>query len=239
VNFANEARTLRERHTALVRATDRSTASPIEPTARRLVQIFDGGSMPTSPDHFYLSYPVELGGAEVEGGTGSPVVDTSQTIPVVVLGHAPAAGDILTAYAVGGRWVAERGTSQSGNLTCSPCALPQQNLTVSWVNSLSGNGQTTLAYTTSPVSWTSGCSRGLQFKLICTAGQIEFRAIYWTSGGCPGPGQSQYCSNLRATPFGLTFSSFTCTPLSLTFTVSPAACPAISASGYASFTITP
>ena len=234
-----ESRTLRERHNTQVRAADRATAATIESTSRRLVQIFDGGSMPTSPDHFYLSNPVELDGAEVEGGLGSPVVDTSQTIPVVILGQAPSAGDILTAYAVGGRWVAERGTSRSGNFTCSPCSVPQQNLTVSWVNTLSGNGQTTLAYAASPVSWTSGCSNRLRFKLLCTGGHLEFRTIYWTSGACPGPGQTQYCSNLRAAPFGLTLSSYTCTPLSLTFTVSSSACPAISASGYASFIVTP
>jgi hypothetical protein len=235
---AMSERIIRERHNALVRAADRAMAPPIGSTARRVVQIFSGGSMPTAPDYFYLSHPVELGGTEIEGGSGSPVVDTSQTIPLVVLGEAPSAGDILTAYAVGGRWVAERGAAGLGSLACSPCSIPHQNLTVSWVNTLLGNGQAVLVYTAFPTSWTSGCANGLQFKLLCTGGQVEFRAIYWTSGACPGPGQTQYCSNLRATPFGLALSSSNCTPLSLTFTISSVTCPAISASGYTSFTIT-
>ena len=102
------ARALRERHGDLVQAAARSVAAPSQTTARRLVQIHDGGSMPSAADHFFLAYPIELDGTEAEGGTGTPVVDASQPIIVDVLGHAPSAGDILTAYAVGGRWVAER-----------------------------------------------------------------------------------------------------------------------------------
>jgi hypothetical protein len=230
---------VRERHNALVRAADRLTATPLQSTVRRLVQIFDGGSMPTSPDHFFLSYPVEVGGSEIEGGSSSQQADTSQTIPVVVLGQAPSPGDLLTAYAVGGRWVAERGSGTSGNLSCYPCALPRQNLTVSWVNTISGNGQTILAYSAVPPSWTSGCSKGLQYKLLCTGGQLEFRVIYWTTGACPDLTTSQYCSNLRGTPFGLTLlSGYSCMPLNLTFMVSVSTCPAVSAAGYQSFTVT-
>jgi hypothetical protein len=238
-SFDREARTLRSRHDALVRRLDRALAAPVQATPRRLVQIYDGGSMPTSPDSFYLSYPVELNGVEIEGGMGSPVVDTTQTIPVVVLGHAPSAGEFLTAYAVGGRWVAERGgPSGGGTLPCSPCNIPKHNLTLSWINSLIGNGSATLTYTHAPASWTSGCSHGLQFKLLCTGGQVELRVIYWTSGACPGPGQIQYCSNLRAMPFGLTISSYTCSPFSVTFLTTSGGCPAITSSGYTQFTIT-
>jgi hypothetical protein len=234
-----EARSLRSRHDALVRRLDRAIAAPLHATARRLVQIYDGGSMPTSPDSFYLSHPVELNGAEVEGGTGSPVVDTAQTIPIVVLGHAPSAGDILTAYAVGGRWVAERGGPSGGaTLPCSPCMIPEHNLTISWINSLISNGSATLTYTDTPTLWTSGCSHGLQYKLLCTGGQVELRVIYWTSGACPSPGQTQYCSNLRAMPFGLTLSSYSCSPFSMTFLTTSAGCPAITSSGYTQFTIT-
>ena len=207
-------------------------------TPRRLVQIYNGGSMPSSPDHFFLAYPIELDGAEAEGGTGTPVVDASQPIIVDVLGHAPSAGDILTAYAVGGRWVAERrGSVAAVRSFAHPAISRAQTLTLSWVNVISGNGSTTLTYATTPASWTSGCSNGLLYKLVCTGGHVELRVIYFTTGSCP-TGTQQYCSNLRAAPFGLTLSSYTCSPFSLTFLSRSSGCPTITNSGYTQFTIT-
>jgi hypothetical protein len=145
------SRSLRDRHAALIRLADRAIASPAGVTARQLVQIFDGGSMPSSPDHFFLAHPVELDGAEVEGGSGAPIVDSSQTIVVDVLGSSPSTGDILSAFMIGGRWVAERtGASSTGALMCWPCPIPRQNLIVSWINLLRGIGSTTLTYTPSP-----------------------------------------------------------------------------------------
>jgi hypothetical protein len=232
-------RCLRDRHTALVRSADRAIASHGAVTPRRLVQILDGGSMPSSPDHFFLAYPVELDGAEAEGGYGSPVVDSSQTIVVDVLGSVPSSGDILSAYMVGGRWVAERtGSSTTGSLTCSPCPIPKQNLTLSWINVLRGNGSTTLTYTPSPPSWASACSNGLQYILHCTGGQIEFQVTYWVTGLCPGPGTTQYCSNLRPAPLGLSIYSYSCSPFSMTFRLTSSSCPTITSSGYTQFTIT-
>jgi len=235
-----DARILRARHAALASQAGRAIPFAASSTPRRLVQIFNGGSMPSSPDHFYLALPIELDGAENEGGTATSTDDASAPIIVNVLGHAPAAGDILTAYAVGGRWVAERGQSSStGSLTCSPCSIPEQNLTLSWVNLISGNGSTSLVYSNTgpPVSWTSACTNGLLYKLLCTGGEVEFRVIYFTAGSCPS-GTQQYCSNLRVTPFGLTLSSYTCSPFSMTFLSKSAACPAITGSGYTQFTIT-
>jgi hypothetical protein len=235
-----QVRILRVRHAALASQVGRAIPFAASSTPRRLVQIYNGGSMPSSPDHFFLAFPIELDGAETEGGTAASTDDASAPIVVDVLGHAPAAGDILTAYAVGGRWVAERGqSSSSGILTCSPCSIPEQNLTLSWVNLISGNGSTPLNYSNSPtpISWTSGCSNGLIYKLLCTGGEVEFRVIYFTAGTCPS-GTQQYCSNLRVTPYGLTLSSYTCSPFSMTFLSKSAACPAITGSGYTQFTIT-
>jgi hypothetical protein len=206
-------------------------------TPRRLVQIYDGGAMASSPDHFFLANPVEIDGAEAEGGLGVPVVDTTQTIVVDVLGHAPAPGDILTAYAVGGRWVAERGGSRGGSFPCAPCAIPEQDLTVSWVNSIIGNGSTLLSYSPTPPAWTSGCSNGLLYKLLCTGGQLELRVIYFATGPCP-TGTQQYCSNLRVAPYGLTLASFTCSPFAMTVVTTTASCPVLINSGYSQFTVT-
>jgi hypothetical protein len=238
VSADQETRVLRARHADLASQVDRAGLFGSSSTPRRLVQINNGGSMPSSPDHFFLAYPVEIDGSETEGGGGTPVIDTSQPIIVDVLGHAPSAGEILTAYAVGGRWVAERaGISGGGSLACSPCNIPTQNLTLSWVNVTSGNGSTTLTYAATSASWTSGCSNGLLYKLVCTGGQVELRVIFFTSGSCP-TGTQQFCSNLRVKPFGLALSSVTCSPLSMTFLSNKSVCSAIASAGYTMFTVT-
>jgi hypothetical protein len=239
-NAAGSSRTriLRARHSALSDQVDR--VYPIAPsgTPRRLVQIYNAGAMPSSPDHFFAAYPIELDGIETEGGTAAAAVDPSQTIVVNVLGHPPSVGEILTAYAVGGRWVSERGASSgSGSITCSPCNIPTQNLTLSWVNAINGNGSTTLTYVNTPTSWTSACANGLLYELLCNSGQLELRVIYFTTGACP-TGTQQYCSNLRTAPFGLSVSSFSCTPFSLTLLSRSSGCPTITNSGYTRFTIT-
>ena len=231
-------RTLRARHADLVSQVERVIPLAPSGTPCRLVQISNGGAMPSSTDHFFLAFPIELDGAETEGGTATPLVDARASIVVDVLGHTPSVGDILTAYAVGGRWVAERGQSSgSGSLTCSPCNIPTQNLVLSWVNLISGNGSTTLIYTATPAAWTSGCSNNLLYKLICTGGQVELRVIYFMTGTCPS-GTQQYCSNLRVAPFGLTLASYTCSPFSMTFLSKTAACPAVTSNGFTQFTIT-
>jgi hypothetical protein len=233
----SDFRVLRARHADLAGQVGRAIPFGSSGTPRRLVQIDNGGSMPSSPDHYFLAFPIELDGAEIEGGTGTSVADASQPMIVDVLGHAPSAGDILTAYAVGGRWVAEKGASSTSSLTCSPCNIPAQNLTLSWVNVIFGNGSTTLTYAATPTSWSSACSDGLLYKLVCTAGQLELRVIYFTTGSCP-TGTQQYCSNLRAAPFGLTLSTYTCSPFSMTFLSQSSACPTITNSGFTQFTIT-
>lgn len=230
-------RQLHARHWDLAELADRAPARPSGGTPRRLVQVYNGGSMGLSADLFYLTHPAELDGSETEGGTYTPTADTTQTIPVDVLWHAPSVGDLLTAYAVGGRWVAERGGS-SGVITlpCSPCAIPKTNLTLSWTNLLTGPGSTTLTYDASLTKWTATCIDQQSYELLCSGGQIEFIVTFYLSGTCP-TGGSNFCSNLRANPFGLTMSSYTCSPFSVTFNTSPK-CPDVEAPGYLTFTIT-
>ena len=193
--------------------------------------------MGASPDLFYFTHPVELDGTETESGLGTPVVDATQTIAVDVLWHAPSVGDILTAYAVGGRWVAERGGSSSvTTLPCGPCAIPKKDLTLSWTNLISGPSSTKLIWNSGLVQWSTGCVFNQQYKLLCTAGQVEFIVTYYISGVCP-TGQSNACSNLLGNPFGLTLVSHTCSPFSMTWTTVPN-CPNVEAPGYIDFTIT-
>ena len=191
--------------------------------------------MPSSPNQVFLTHPVELDGAEIEGGSASPVVDTTTTIPVVVLWNAPSAGDILTAYAVGGRWVSERGSGgTSAGVPCGVCRIPANNLTVSWTNPILGNGSTTLVYSSS--TWTSACSNELIYQLSCTSDQVEFRAIYFISAPCPS-GTRQYCSNLRPNPFGLTQTGLTCGNHFLLTMTCGDACPILQTNGFTSFTV--
>jgi len=230
-------RQLRARHDDLAELADRALRRSAGGAARRLIQIYDGGAIPTAPDHYFLSYPVELDGSEIEGGGGTPVVDTTQTIVVDVIGHKPAAGDLLVAYAVGGRWVAQGGGA-SGSITvpCSPCAIRKTDLTVSWTNLISGPGSATLTHYNLPDRWISGCVDGLIYEILCSGGDLEFLVTYFLSGDCP-TGQSNSCSNFRVYPFGLTLSAYTCSPFSATFEVSE--CPEIEGPGYTTFTVTP
>ena len=233
-----ELRILRNRQDALRGAIDRAAEASALITARRLVQVYNGGAMPTSPDKVYLTHPVELDGTETEGGSATANVDTTTTIPVVVLWGAPQVGDLLTAYAVGGRWVAERAapSGQSG-FACGPCQIPRKNLTLSWTNLILGNGSTPLIYSGSPTTqWTSVCTNQLLYELVCTQNQVEFRVYYFLSGSCPS-GQSQYCSTLRSNPNSLTQTNLICSPFLLTCTLTSASCPNISTYGYTGFTV--
>lgn len=78
-------------------------------THRQLVQVYDGGSIPTAVPAMFLARPVGIDVAEAEGATSTITPDTSQTIPVLVLGpEVPAAGDNLLATVISGRWLAEK-----------------------------------------------------------------------------------------------------------------------------------
>jgi hypothetical protein len=127
--------------------------------------------------------------------------------------------------------------SGPATVTCTPCNIPAANLTLSYTNVISGNGSTTLTYTTGPNAWTSACTNGLLYKVLCTAGQLELRVIYFTAGSCPA-GTQQYCSNLRSSPLTLNFFSHTCSPFSLTFKPSSSGCPTIAGNGYSQFVVT-
>lgn len=287
-------------------------------SARLLVQVYNGGAMPSAAEKVYFTHPVLVIGAETEGGAGTFSVDTTTTVPVVMLGGIPSVGDYLIAYSVGGRWVAEKlgcqvkihvtcsgtalvgdrvtitaggptiatGTTDgSGNValslpkpltnpylititgnskatftttqnlscgssytfdvcagsgeSCTPCNIPQSDLTISWTNLLDGDGSATMTYSGGgPATWSTGCEdNGLEFSLSCTESGIELRAFFFISGVCP-TGETNYCSNLRAVPLGLNLTDFTCSPFVLTFAVPAIDCPAIYSLGNTQFVIT-
>jgi hypothetical protein len=116
---AREARILRDRQTAHEDALDRATNDAGAFGAARIIgQVYNGGAMPNTTPRVYLTHPVLISGPETEGGSPTLTVDTDASVPVVVLGKAPVAGDYLTAYAVGGRWVSEELTHSN---TCCCC----------------------------------------------------------------------------------------------------------------------
>src|SRR5262249_20680769 len=96
-----DARVIRDRQEGLRAPTDRPVGAPPLAAPRRLVSFYNGGHMPTQPDRIFFPHPAELDGPEVEGGSASPNVDVTETIPVVVLWDAPQAGDLLVATSVG------------------------------------------------------------------------------------------------------------------------------------------
>lgn len=101
--------------------------------------------MPSEPDHFYLTNPAYVNGAETEGGIASLSVDASQTIIVDVIGKAPLAGDFLTAYAIGGRWVAKLTGAQPSTGCIQFLGCNSQPLQGVIVNIYSQQGGTLLA----------------------------------------------------------------------------------------------
>jgi hypothetical protein len=217
---------------------DRAGGQQPYSSARLLVQVFNGGSVPAAPEKVFFTHPVLATGSETEGGSGTLTADTATTVPVVVLGQAPTVNDYLTAYAVGGRWVTERGsTGGRGTTTCTPCNIPSEDLTITWTNILTGNGSATMTFGTGP-TWQTGCvDSGLQFLLSCENGSIELRAIFFVSGSCP-TGSTNYCSNLRTSPLTLTLTSYICSPIILTFAVSEVGCPEVYEEGNTQFIIT-
>lgn len=231
------ARTLRDRHRAFEAALDRAQADhPPFITARRLAQVYDAGSMPTAADHFFACHPVELGGAETEGAAYTPVVDTATTLYVDVLGGVPAVGDLLTAYAVGGRWVAEKRGTSVPTFPCGACAIPKRNLTVTWHNGIIGDGSTPLIFT-APSTWISACSNQLLYQILCNAGAIEFRVIYFITGACPS-GQSQFCSTLGNNPLKLIRDSLVCGPnFDMEVSLTNASCPNLWGNAYTGFSV--
>ena len=128
---------------------------------------------------------------------------------------------------------------------CSPCPIPKKDLTISWVNPLTGNGSDTLVY--NGTSWATGCSGGagagnqVVFSLACTGGNVILIATFYTSGTCP-TGAHSSCTTNGSVGSELIPGTTICgdtpgTPFSMTVTLTNVSCPALSVNGYTSFTI--
>ncbi len=120
----DQDRQSRQRHQALATVVE-NTSSFSQGQVRFIGQVTTNGTLPTGADTFYLLNPAAgLNASECEACSGTLVADTTKQIAVDVLNGAPNLGDWLVAYAVGGKWVAERGSSVCCNWLCSDKDMP-------------------------------------------------------------------------------------------------------------------
>ena len=126
----------------------------------------------------------------------------------------------------------------SCGVDCGGCPIPARNLTLTWTNSLSGGGSTTLVFDGVDV-WESACiGTNKRYRFECIDGVPSLKASYFSGGDCPG-GASTSCQS----PTTLPPVSQICTPFLFsfkTYNVSPFInyCPAFSSLGFILFTIT-
>jgi len=221
------------------RGRQRAPALDVEtsPGAQRFLgRVVDGGAAPTSTDRIFLLNPTTLSGAESVGAGPLVGADPSRRVPVIVVGSKlPKAGDILVAFSIGGRWVAETGTPPT-HVECEGCLTPRTNLTVSWANFLTGPGSTTLIYD-GVDSWDSPCVNQLKLNLTCRQGSATFQIQYFLSGPCP-TGLATGCSSPGPSPVGMAPTQVLCSPFLRRYAVTAASCPALASQGYSQFTIT-
>lgn len=91
-------------------------------TPRMVVQVYDGGDMPTEPNRVYLCRPVSVVVATPrENEPFSASVDSDRSIPVLFLNVAPADGDYAVAHRVGGVWVASQPETEEN--ICKLCGM--------------------------------------------------------------------------------------------------------------------
>jgi hypothetical protein len=201
--------------------------------------------MPTTVPAWFLTHPADFGCNESEGAGCSPTIDTTSTVPVLVLGpKVPSVGDLLPARMIGGKWVAERGNSGSGPppppfTTCCPCAIPQENLLLSWTGAVAGS--TPLIWNPGTANWTASCVT-LAGPIYITAildcfvaaglGRTRLRVTSYTGSGCTGTATTCSFSSDQTTAF------WTCPPFKMGWNVTNTGCASLFALGFTSFTVT-
>jgi hypothetical protein len=189
-----EARTLRGRLGELSQARDRAEAADPPGPARQLGQVYNGGHIPTTALKFFLCHPVTVTGRTTEGTAPMTSVDATVTFPVLVLWHPAKAGDILTAYAVGGRWVSEEGGTGTGTIgppCAANCPLPNSgSLTWSWTTwplggtVYPGSGVATWDGSWHMIApWTPGASQQFLFTLGCVGNKVNVTVSLYPQGG--------------------------------------------------------
>lgn len=209
-------------------------STPTPETPRFIGRVLNAGGIPTVQGRVFLVNPAMIEGAEVEGAGTSFTADETRSIPVVVIGSlAPKAGDLIIAYASGGRWISEFG-GQPTTVSCAGCKVPRRNLTLTWTNSLLGTRSAPMVFNGLD-EWATGCINQILFRLNCSSDGLVFTATYFVAGPCPS-GEPVTCTSPGSSPIGLTSTAKSCDPLLLQYTTT--SCPALSAQGYTRFTVT-
>lgn len=232
----------RERQSDHSDAIDRIDEPVVSGAARMLVQVFDGGSIPTTSEKVFYTHPVLATGTESEATAATLTVDSNTTVPVVVLGKAPSVGDYLTVYLCSGKWVTELLTNgtQCYVTACLPCGIPKGDLGLAWTDTIGGNGTATLVFDGFN-TWQSACVNhgggGVIYKITCTAGDVIFTVTHYASTICSGAPDAT-CASGTSAPHFLPVSASTCNPFSLTYTVDGTNCPGLSTLGYTQFVVT-
>jgi hypothetical protein len=102
--------------------------------------IYNGGSMPNAVPRMFLTRPwgvTSIGSSE--GNTPTPSIDTSGSVPVLIIGpKVPAVGAIVRAHRIGETWVAGHGMSGPGGTISGCCTLdPGKSYTVTATGGMS------------------------------------------------------------------------------------------------------
>lgn len=130
----------------------------------RFGKIYNGGSMGSTTNLFYLMHPVTLSGVASEGGTPTITVDTTKSFLCFVTGpKAPVVDEIYPCYlSPEGYWYAERMKTTTTGTTvsypCGSCTVIPSTLTLTLSSSSCGalpySSPSTLTYQSTP-SWAS------------------------------------------------------------------------------------
>ena len=151
-------RAARARPREAERLLARKVVDPSQPTVTRLFTVVDGGHLPTTTPAVFQTTMKDLGGLEVEGVTPA-LSGLGLTAYVTVLGGpAPAAGDILKAHEVYGRWVAAEGGGSTSGGPGTPCSTPIRYDVATQACSLLGSDVSGLTVTMSNGSYTATAS---------------------------------------------------------------------------------
>lgn len=123
--------------------------------------------------------------------------------------------------------------------TCCPCAIPQENLLLSWAGSVAGS--TTLTWNPGTGNWTASCAT-LSGPIYLTAildcftsagvGRTRLRVTSYTGSGCTGTATTCTFASDQTTAF------WTCPPFSMGWNITNVGCASLFALGFTSFTVT-
>jgi hypothetical protein len=97
-NYGQKLLTERDRIEETVQRALLARRDPAD-SARKIVgSVYNGGAMPTTVPAWFLTHPADFGCNESEGAPCAATIDTTSTVPILVLGpHVPSVGDLLPA----------------------------------------------------------------------------------------------------------------------------------------------